>query len=332
MARTTDATGPEMAALVELTDLSSPWRRPPAWAAFFFELGWRAAVAHESGARSCSVLVPPIRSFAGAFAATGAVLGVAATAAATPGPDAHFSHLASLAPGTQLVVKMGQKIYNARLIGPSERPDGPCIKIAYDNMIHYLPKQQCHRAQVGAGGKRSLPSTAPRRRRPPVTGLLELFLDGAAGDFLSLPTVDTVLIGHASVLEQELGGVWLRVSGQDAPADATPLFGLLRASRFLPDGGIPRSLLLSDRVSEFAMPVEDTPHVVVFDGARAFSRYRSRFAASSWIAVLDRCSPAFAEGTEVANQEFATRAGPARFLGGMDAPPGTEWQAFERAT
>jgi hypothetical protein len=247
-----------------------------------------------------------------------------------PSVDAHFSHLASLAPGTQLVVKMGQKIYNARLVGLSGRPDGPCIKIAYNNMTHYLPKQECYRAQVGAGGKRSLPSTAPRHRTPPVTHLLELFLDGAAGDFLSIPTVDTVLIGHVSVLAQELGHVWLRALGQKSPVDATPLLGLLRASRFLPDGGIPRSLLLSDRVSEFVMPVEDTPHVVVFDGGRAFSRYRSRFPKSSWIAVLDRCSPSFAEGAEVANQEFVTRAGPAPLLEGIDAPPGTEWQAFER--
>jgi hypothetical protein len=89
-------------------------------------------------------------------------------------------------------------------------------------------------------------------------------------------------------------------------------------------------MLVSDRVAEFEMPVSDTPHVVVFDGGRAFARYRTRFRQSSWIVILDRCSPALIEGAEIANEEFATRAGNTDLLDALTVPPGTEVQAFER--
>jgi hypothetical protein len=89
-------------------------------------------------------------------------------------------------------------------------------------------------------------------------------------------------------------------------------------------------MLVSDRVAEFEMPVSDTPHVVVFDGARAFARYRTEFAQSSWIAILDRCSPALMEGAEIANEEFATRASDIDLADGLTVPAGTEVQAFQR--
>jgi hypothetical protein len=89
-------------------------------------------------------------------------------------------------------------------------------------------------------------------------------------------------------------------------------------------------MLVSDRVAEFEMPVSDTPHVAVFDGARAFARYRTEFMQSSWIAILDRCSPALMEGAEIANEEFATRAGEIDLIGKLTIPPGTEVQAFQR--
>ena len=89
-------------------------------------------------------------------------------------------------------------------------------------------------------------------------------------------------------------------------------------------------MLVSDRVAEFEMPVSDTPHVVVFDGARAFSRYRTEFMQSSWIAILDRCSPALMEGAEIANEEFVTRTGEIDLLSKQTIPAGTEVQAFQR--
>jgi hypothetical protein len=76
--------------------------------------------------------------------------------------------------------------------------------------------------------------------------------------------------------------------------------------------------------------VRDSPHVAVFDGGRAFSRYRSRFRDSSWIAVLDRCSPSFGEGVNAANDEFAIRRGGAGYDGRFEVPIGTEAQSFAR--
>jgi len=319
---------PNIAAGLELTDGAPSWRHCPAWLTFFFQLGQRVAAAHEEGTKTCAVVIPPVRSFAALFSATGAVVGVATTARAIPDIDTHFSSLASLKPGTPLVVKMGEKIYAARFSGATERSGASYIKIEYKGMIQFLPKQECHRAQVGSGGKRSLPKSV-RPSRGGSIRVVEALLGDEAGEFLSVPTVDAVLVGHVTLLTQELESVQIRPEGE--PAAAAPLGALLRPSRFLPDGGIPRSLLVSDRVSEFELPVADTPHVAVFDGARAFSRYRSQLGESSWIAILDRCSATFSEGVDVANQEFAVRRGTAAYLGGLEVPAGAELQAFERA-
>ena len=319
---------PDVVARLELTDGSAPWSELPDWLAFYFRMGQRVAAAHEGGAKTCVVVLPPVRSFAALFSATGAVVGVATTATAIPDVETHFASLTTLEVGTPLVVKMGEKIYAAKFGGVTERAGTSYIKIMYDGMTQYLPKRECHRAQVGAGGKRSLPK-AVRSSSSGSARAVEILLGGDALEFLSMPTVDAVLVGHVSLLEQELASI--RIRAQDEPAVSAALGALLRPSRFLPDGGIPRSLLLSDRVSEFAMTVEDTPHVVVFDGARAFSRYRSHFRKSSWIAVLDRCSATFREGVDVANQEFAIRRGTVAYLDGVGVPSGTEVQAFERA-
>lgn len=314
-------------ASLEIADASTAWRTMPGWLSFFFELGERVAAAHEAGSRTCAVVVPPVRSFAAVFVATGAAVGTATTSEAVPDVDTHFESLASLDKGTALVVKMGEKIYAARFSGVTQRDGSDYIKIEYDGMTQYLPKQECHRAQVGQGGKRSLPKMA-QRSRSGSAAVVEDLLGDAAGDFLGIPTVDTVLVGKVSLLEQELNGVQIRAAGRGAAT--APLCALLRPSRFLPDGGIPRSLLLSDRVSEFSMPVNDVPHVAVFDGPRALARHRSQFPDSSWVAVLDRCSTSFREGVDVANEEFAVRKGPAPYFDKIDVPAGTEAQAFER--
>lgn len=311
---------------MEVSDPSTPWRAVPPWLQFFFDLGQRVARAHEHGCICCAVVIPPVRSYAAVFVATGAAVGAAMSAEAVPDVETHFSALSSLQKGTPLVVKMGERIYAAKFSGIAERGGTDYLKIEYDGMTQYLPKQECHRAQVGEGGKRSLPKMA-QRSRSSTSAAVEDLLGESAADFLSIPTVDTVLVGKVSLLEQELTGVKVRAPRKQAIA---PLASLLRPSRFLPDGGIPRSLLLSDRVSEFAMPVDDVPHVAVFDGPRALARHRSRFPDSSWVAVLDRCSTSFREGVDVANEEFSVRRGPATVLDDLEVPAGTEAQAFER--
>lgn len=312
---------------MEVSDAAMPWRAVPAWLQFFFDLGHRVAAAHESGCMSCAVVIPPVRAYASVFVATGAAVGAAMSAESVPDVETHFTALSHLDKGTPLVVKMGERIYAAKFSGIAQRGDTDYVKIEYDGMTQYLPKQECYRAQVGEGGKRSLPKMA-QRSRSATSEVVEDLLGECASDFLSIPTVDTVLVGKVSLLEQELTGVKIRARRGQASA---PLSSLLRPSRFLPDGGIPRSLLLSDRVSEFSMPVEDVPHVVVLDGPRALARHRSQFPDSSWVAVLDRCSTSFREGVDVANEEFAVRRGPAPFLDDLEVPPGTEAQAFERA-
>ena len=319
----------ELACKIRISDGVAPWKPVPAWLAFFLGLGERAALAHESGQRVAAVVIPPVRCFAAAAAAAAAVVAVARRAKAVPDAEEHFSALARLPLGTALVVKMGTKIYASKFAGVDDRGQGPVIRVEYDGMTHYIPKQLCQRIQVGSGGKRTLPKGSPRSSRSDFEPIARILGREVAAEFVSVPTVDVVLVGHVALLSQELTAVFVQsilVGGDGSIA----LAGLLRAARFLPEGGISRSALVSDRVAEFEMPVSDTPHVVVFDGARAFARYRTEFMQSSWIAILDRCSPGLMEGVEIANEEYATRENDIDLTGSLSVPAGTEVQAFQR--
>ncbi|WP_428119280.1 hypothetical protein [Candidatus Poriferisodalis sp.] len=322
-----DATRLDAATELQISDERTPWQQLPSWLQFFFRLGERVAETHEAGLKSCAVVIPPVRSYAAAFVATGATLGAAMCARAVPDVDVHFEALASLNGGTHVVVRMGERIYAGSLNGVVQRDGLPGFEVVYDRMTHFVPKDLCQRIQIGEGGKRTLPKALRQSRTTTTTVVQDLLGDFSAG-FLSIPTVDTVVIGQVSLLVQELESVKIRARGRGKVA--ATLGALLRPRRFLPDGGISRSLLVSDRVAEFSMPVEDVPHVAVFDGPRAFARRRTEFAGSSWIAVLDRCSASFAEGVDVANEEFAIRLGSAPYLDELEIPPGTEMQAFER--
>ena len=314
---------------IKISDGTTPWLMVPSWLAFFLCLGEKVAVAHENGQRVAVVAVPPVRCFAAAAAAASAVVAVAREAEAVPDVEEHFSALARLPLDTALVVKMGTKIYAAKFAGVIDRGGEPVIHVEYKGMTHLIPKQQCQRIQVGSGGRRTLPTPSLRSVQSDLRSIAAIVGRNVAAQFVSIPTVDVVLVGHVALLSQELTAVMVRALSASAD-ECVALAGLFRAARFLPEGGISRSMLVSDRVAEFEMPVSDTPHVVVFDGGRAFARYRTRFRQSSWIVILDRCSPALIEGAEIANEEFATRAGNTDLLDALTVPPGTEVQAFER--
>jgi hypothetical protein len=297
----------------------------PDWLTFFIRLGELVGQHDVSGCKTCAVLVPPVRSFAAVFCATGAVTAIARS---QPSIDleAHFASLALLTHGSQVVVKVGERIFKADFLGVEETAMGTSLKVSYGGLTNYVPKKDCQRVQLGSGGKKELPKTAsaPSRRKP----LEEILGSGVADQYLSIPAVDVVLVGEVALLKEELTRVRFRPSRKLVDV-GTELFLLLRPSRLLPEGGISRSLLVSSRVGDFAAPVNGTPGVVVFDGGRSFSRHRSNFPNSSWIAILDRCGSSFGEGVSVANAEFSVRSGAAKFEP-PKPPSGTEMQVFSR--
>lgn len=319
----------DLVSKIEVSGGAAAWQSVPSWLAFFLGLGEKVALVHEGGRRVAVIVVPPVRCFVAAAAATAAVIAVARRAEAVPDIEEHFAVLARLPLGTALVVKMGERIYAGKFAGVVVDGQGPGIRVEYSGMTHYIPKQLCQRIQVGSGGKRTLPKALRRSSPSDFKAIAAIVGREVAAEFVSVPTVDVVLVGHVAVLSQELTAVLMRSTSAGNDGHVS-LAALLRAGRFLPEGGISRSMLVSDRVAEFEMPVSDTPHLAVFDGARAFTRYRAEFARSSWMVVLDRCSPGLMEGADIANAEFATRAGEIDLIGELTVPAGTEIQAFER--
>lgn len=321
---------PEFSTRIALGDLSVEPSPPEPWMAFFLRLGHEVASGHCSGHKLTAVAIPPSRAFAAGLSATGAVVAVAQAGPSLPGPNDHFQALSRLEPSTRVVVVMGRKTYAGEFLGIVERPEGLMVRVEYAGMTHYIPRDSCQKVQVGSGGKKTLPATWRARSQDPEARVIAKILgEGVSKQFLATPTVDVVLIGQVSTLEEELTRLSISSVSEARQGSSVRLAAILRPTRLLSDGAISRSMLISDRSAEFEPPVADVPHVAVFDGARAFSRYRSEFPDSSWIVILDRCSPRLREGVDVANNEYAMRRS-THSLARLAVPPGTEVQVFER--
>src|SRR5581483_3608669 len=70
------------------------------------------------------------------------------------------------------------------------------------------------------------------------------------------------------------------------------------------------------------------PKVAIFDGARAFNNWRSRWPDSNWLVLLDRGLPSAPDGAAAVNQGYATRLAESDALGDLDIPAGVETLAY----
>jgi hypothetical protein len=72
------------------------------------------------------------------------------------------------------------------------------------------------------------------------------------------------------------------------------------------------------------------PALVVFDGARAFRKWRLHFPSVSWFVVLDRSDPEYVNTIQVVEEEYGQRARSEDL--GPPPPLGIEVTMFEART
>lgn len=288
------------------------------------DAGSRVASAQQEDARLIIALSLPARAFAAVLVAAAAV--VTAFRENPPGSDAaqHFDYLASLPEGTAISHHRSNKVEQGRLAGVEVDPtDGTGrVRIKLRNEDRLLPVGLCTNVQVidDPGTLKAHKQTLVREPE-----FLARALPGVDVTSLSATTrLDCVLVGVQRTLEAELTAREFG-AGDDEDVHEGNLQGIVRARDIGGTKDACRSALVPAASEEGDAPIAaSVPRVAIFDGARAFNNWRSRWPDSNWLILLDRGVPSAEDGAAVVNQGYATRLAGSDALADLEIPSGIE--------
>lgn len=306
----------------------SRWVPLPEWACFLLHVGARVAGSRAEDGRLVVALSLPVRTFAAALAGASAVVTAFVNRPAVSDGNEHFDYLASLPEGTAISHHRANVVQQGRLVGvETDVDDGiPRVRIRLRSGDRCLPVGLSREIQV-IDEPGTLKVTRQKLIRDPE--FLSRALPGIDVAALSAKTrLDCVLVGVQHALQEELLARQFG-TGEGAGIHEGSLQGIVRARDVTGSKDAYRSAIIPATSEEGDPPVSfSTPHVAIFDGARAFSYWRSRWTESNWLVLLDRGAPSAEEGADAVNQAYATRLRESNALAGVEVPPGVEALAY----
>jgi hypothetical protein len=301
----------------------SGWLPLPGWARFMLAVGARAAIAGPEG-RLVVALSLPVRGFAATLVGASTVVTAFRDHPPVSDANAHFDHLASLPEGTAIAHHRANSVQQGRLLGVEVSPDDDTLRVRIQlrKEQRCLPIRLCTEIRV-IDDPGTLKVTKRRLVKEP--GFLSHVLPGVDIASLSATTrLDCVMVGVQHALAHELLAREFGAEVGDGIQEGN-LQAIARARDVAGSTNAYRSAVIPASAEEGVAPLSaSTPLVVIFDGARAFSNWRSRWPNSNWVVLLDRGSPSAEEGAAAVNQGYATRLGESDALAGLDAPAGVE--------
>jgi hypothetical protein len=289
------------------------------------ETGARAATATPGQGRLVIALSIPARPFAAVLAAAAAVIASFSHNPSGADAAAHFEYLASLPEGTPIAHHRKNTVQQGRLLGVDlEWPDRiPRIKFRTSRRGDVLlPERLCTEIQV-IDEPRTLKVHKQKLVKDPE------FLGGAlpAIDVTGLSAqtrLDCVVVGVQHSLEAELTAREFG-AGSDGAVHEGSLQGIVRARDIAGTRDAYRSVVIPATSDDEDVPVTaSTPRLAIFDGARAFERWRFRWPHSNWLVLIDRGLPSADDGAAAVSQAYATRTAGSDVLDGVELPPEIE--------
>jgi hypothetical protein len=224
--------------------------------------------------------------------------------------QARFDGLSRLSLGTPMWIrKKKRRIYGEFQGTDKSSVNGPRLRILIshnkrtdEKTLLLLPKSKARDVGVWRSRTGGVPNKQKGRELIGNEAFVRMFFQGAdVSSAFTKSQLWCLLVGHAGALRSEIGETEFAfgTSGQDTIRGC--LQEVLRVRSLLPDTGT----FFSDVVGE-VQGTEASP-VVIFDGARAFLRWRHRFEHSDWIIILDRTEQDFPIATDTLNQLFVNR-------------------------
>ena len=313
------------------------WAPLPDWAQYLLTLGSTLSRAQGSSTTKKVLAVAlPTRAYAALLLAAGVVFGRPAGGEGQGLTAEHFAMLCSVPIGTALIYSQGDRlvpaVFEGRKVFDVEGKVRIGVRIqkkASGAGTHFLDERQARAVQVrpGLNGEKAL-----RQRLPQLAGKKEdlsrnPFLENMAEhdwltDFLTQPRLDARLIGNANTLHKE-AGLRLMSMGHAGPGEGT-LLDLIRCRRFLSDGHAYRTDLTPSSAPYISQEVR---YATVFDGARAYLRWRDECRDTHQIIALDRSDVHFHDAANNINEAYLNRA--ASDTRSLPSPAGIETLIFE---
>ena len=285
----------------------------PEWAKFYHALGVYSSIKPTDHLRKVVTLSVPTRHFCGSMIATGAISHAANRfVQGSSSKESHFNKLINLPvgtgiikrdPGTKKIIARGKSVPNNDPTLFRIRTNQGTLKTGPLDIL--LSKDLCWEAieidisnnyKLPVGQKNTFTDDGANFRS-------NLFDNNNADHFFKSPN-ETIclLIGELSTLKNEMVQENFIISEVDAVGS---IQDIIRADKLNKDSGY-KTRLLSDRLTSLPL-TNEPPRLVIFDGARAFSKWKHSFTKSNMVIILDRTDLNYEEGVLSANQDFEDR-------------------------
>lgn len=296
----------------------------PMWAAAYLHLGISVA-SYPSTSNSLVVAAAlPTRAYAAAFVAAGVVLECASQETA-PDVDTHVDQLLKLrderGPIPVCIIYGPQKKTSGLFVGLEDRPQGLYLRVEIPKGLpKLLPFEQGLRVQPVEQLKYA-------GRVKPLAATGQAFLTGVLDainpvQYLTTSRLDCLVVGVETRICEEIREAKLCFGPH-----AGCLQDVLRVRSCPPLVDSYRSEVVSDRNP--APVLDGKPHVVVFDGAPGFLKWRRNWRGCPWVVLLDRTEVQFDDAVAQVNNSYLQRVGDPPDLDIAHLPSAVEVTAFE---
>ena len=292
----------------------------PDWGNYYLGLGAAIAQVDRSNRRLVAALAVPTRSQAAVLTAAGVVIsGVKAIAERHQDPTSdHFNMLCSLHVGTPVIFRTGTRTDKGVIAGTRlEQGDGKArVGVQTQSrkgggLTTWIPSQEADRVQVSFIPWGGLPVNPDKARDSGTSRsdfVAQVFQGEGLLNFATKSVLDCAILGSVGLLVREARDIKLSVGALREVTSAGTLHDLLRVRRLLTKGEPFRTEFFPvSKAENSKLSDGNTPHVVVFDGALGFLKWRHYWAHSKWLAILDRTEPRFEEAVQVINEEYLHR-------------------------
>lgn len=322
-------------AQVQVADLwyaTGHWDEPrakvPAWARFIARCGRQ--LARASGPSVTVGLSVPARGYAAAFAAAGVTIECDARRPMAPDDlDLHLAALRETPPKTPIKYHAKDQIYDGRWLGISE--------VAGAEMLAFETKQKVTRRlplhmALGIRLTGETSSTGMlRAKKLTASPLLRAMVgESRALTFMTTARADCLIVGTLNLLEEDLTSGTFFASGDLGDPSGGTLQEIVRARELPGAKRYCRSVIVPSASGPGAEVRELQPHVVVFDGGRAYVRWRHLWPQARQLVIIDRSLPSAEEAADELSMAFAERKEDSALLSKLKLPVAMEAISFER--
>ena len=317
----------------------------PSWSKFFLQLGASVVQERDPHQNLVVALAVPTLSYAAVLTAAGTIIARAKTLDNNPevSPEqTHFEMLSSLPVGTSVILRQGEKAVKGKFVGTKDAGDDgpPRIGVQTQNrkggsLTDWLPPASSLKVQVSSKTWNRLPANAGSAGNANMHRsefIAQVFQGEDLWDFFTRSTLDCVVLGTVGRLVREATETKLSVGSRGQEQTAGSIADILRIGRLHGEGEAFRSDIFPVNSMHNAKRSGGViPHLVIFDGAVGFLKWRDGWSTCDWIVVLDRTEPRFEEAVQVVNEEYLSRTTEVELGLSEPAPPSVDLVAYKVA-